>query len=71
MSCTLAVGNLQYEKIRKRKLAITKAPRIRISITEGLIPTHAVYKPANKGVGFLTKGLIKFRFESKGTKIGI
>ena len=69
--CALTIGNLQYKKIRKRNLAITKATRIRISITEGRILTHAVYKPTNKGVGLLTKGLIKFWFESKGAKIGV
>lgn len=71
LSCALAIGNLQHKKIRKRNLAITKATRIGILITKGLIFTHAVYKPTNKGVGLLTKGLIKFWFESKGTKIGV
>ena len=68
---TLAIGNLQHKKIRKRELAITKATRIGISITEGRILTHAIYKPTNKGVGLLAKGLIELRFESKGAKIGI
>lgn len=71
LSCALTVGNLQHKKIRKRNLAITKATRIGISITEELILTHAVYKPTNKGVGLLAKGIIEFWFESKGTKIAV
>lgn len=71
LSRALTVGNLQHKKIGEGKLAITKATRIRISITEGLILTHAVYKPTNKGVGLLTKSLIEFWFKSKGAKIGI
>ena len=71
LSCALTVGNLQPNRIRKRNLAKTKPTRIRISITEKLILTHAVYKPANKGVGLLAKGLIEFWFEGKGAKIGV
>ena len=67
LSCTRTIGNLQHKKIRKKELAITKATRIGISITEGLILTHTVYKPTNKGVGLLAKGLIKFWFKSKST----
>ncbi len=71
LSCTLTIGNLQYKKVRKRNLAITKATRIGISITKTWILTHAVYKPTNKGVGLLAKSLIEFWFESKGTKIRV
>ena len=71
LDCALAIGNFQYKKVRKRNLAITKATRIRISITKTWILTHAVYKPTNKSVGLLAKGLIEFWFESKGTKIGV
>lgn len=71
LDCTLAIGNFQYKKVGKRNLAITKATRIGISITKTWILAHAVYKPTNKGVGLLTKGLIKFWLESKGAKIAI
>ena len=71
LSCTLAISNLQHEKVRERKLTITETTRIGIPITKRLILTHAVYKPTNKGVGLLAKGLIEFWFESKGAKIGV
>ena len=45
--------------------------RYRNPDTEGLILTHAVYKPTNKSVGLLTKGLIEFWFKSKGAKISV
>lgn len=68
---TFTISNLSYKKKRKPEFTITIAMRNRIFITQTPIFTHTVYKPTNKSVRLLTKLIIKFRFNSKGTEISI